>query len=170
MFEAAVGPAATEDEAALATPFVKCLVRLIRANDSHGSWEGKSDAELLGDFIITREQRRAIPIIGDPDPDVLWRLDKFYTAVGLAIEERSGLMASPIMEMSHEGFGRVLFTAGRLVVLSKTLRDVHRFGFETFWKLAAAGTQLAGDATAVIEAYPEVARAGSFDRGDHVRS
>ncbi|MER8722127.1 NifX-associated nitrogen fixation protein [Mesorhizobium sp. M0999] len=159
MFEAAVSPAATEDEAALATPFVKCLVRLIRANDSHGSWEGKSDAELLGDFIITREQRRAIPIIGDPDPDVLWRLDKFYTAVGLAIEERSGLMASPMMETSHEGFGRVLFTAGRLVVLSKTLRDVHRFGFETFWKLAAAGTQLAGDATAAIEAYPEVARA-----------
>ncbi|MER9526363.1 NifX-associated nitrogen fixation protein [Mesorhizobium sp. M0292] len=159
MFEAAVGLAATEDEAALATPFVKCLVRLIRANDSHGSWEGKSDAELLGDFIITREQRRAIPIIGDPDPDVLWRLDKFYTAVGLAIEERSGLMASPMMEISHEGFGRVLFTAGRLVVLSKTLRDVHRFGFETLWKLAAAGTQLAGYATAAIEAYPEVARA-----------
>ncbi|WP_031239750.1 NifX-associated nitrogen fixation protein [Mesorhizobium sp. LNJC405B00] len=159
MFEAAVSPAATEDEAALATPFVKCLVRLIRANDSHGSWEGKSDAELLGDFIITRQQRRTIPIIGDPDPDVLWRLDKFYTAVGLAIEERSGLMASPMMEMSHEGFGRVLLTAGRLVVLSKTLRDVHRFGFETFWKLAAAGTQLAGDATAAIEAYPEVARA-----------
>ncbi|MER8848689.1 NifX-associated nitrogen fixation protein [Mesorhizobium australicum] len=159
MFEGAGSPAATEDEAALATPFVKCLVRLIRANDSHGSWEGKSDAELLGDFIITREQRRAIPIIGDPDPDVLWRLDKFYTAVGLAIEERSGLMASPMIEMSHEGFGRVLFTAGRLVVLSKTLRDVHRFGFETFWKLAAAGTQLAGDATAAIEAYPEVARA-----------
>ncbi|RUU06423.1 NifX-associated nitrogen fixation protein, partial [Mesorhizobium sp. USDA-HM6] len=120
---------------------------------------GKSDAELLGDFIITKEKRRAIPIIGDPDPDVLWRLDMFYTAVGLAIEERSGLMASPMMEMSHEGFGRVLFTTGRLVVLSKTLRDVHRFGFETFWKLAASGTKLAGDAIAVIEAYPEVARA-----------
>ncbi|MER8714272.1 NifX-associated nitrogen fixation protein [Mesorhizobium sp. M1295] len=159
MSDAVVSPAVAEEEAALATPFVKCLVRLVRAHDSHGSWEGKSDVELLGDFIITREQRRAIPIIGDPDPDVLWRLQMFYTAVGLAIEERSGLMASPMMEMSHEGFGRVLLTAGRLVVLSKTLRDVHRFGFETFWKLAAAGTQLAGDATAAIEAYPKVARA-----------
>ncbi|MER8530058.1 NifX-associated nitrogen fixation protein [Mesorhizobium sp. M1272] len=159
MSDAVVSPAVAEDEAALAAPFVKCLVRLVRAHDSHGSWEGKSDAELLGDFIITREQRRAIPIIGDPDPDVLWRLEMFYTAVGLAIEERSGLMASPMMEMSHEGFGRVLLTAGRLVVLSKTLRDVHRFGFETFRKLAAAGTKLAGDATAAIEAHPEVARA-----------
>ncbi|ESY79339.1 hypothetical protein X740_16265 [Mesorhizobium sp. LNHC221B00] len=159
MSEAAATPAVAEDEAALATPFVKCLVRLVRAHDSHGSWEGKSNTELLGDFIITREKRRAIPIIGDPDPDVLWRLEMFYTAVGLAIEERSGLIASPMMEMSHEGFGRVLLTAGRLVVLSKTLRDVHRFGFETFWKLAAAGTKLAGDATAAIEAHPEVARA-----------
>ncbi|MER8603336.1 NifX-associated nitrogen fixation protein [Mesorhizobium sp. M1233] len=159
MSDAVVSPAVAEDEAALATPFVKCLVRLVRAHDSHGSWEGKSDAELLADFIITKEQRRAIPIIGDPDPDVLWKLEIFYAAVGLAIEERSGLMASPMMEVSHEGFGRVLFTAGRLVVLSKTLRDVHRFGFETIWKLAAAGTKLAGDATAAIEAHPEVARA-----------
>ncbi|RAZ83004.1 NifX-associated nitrogen fixation protein [Mesorhizobium hawassense] len=159
MLDTVVNPDVAEDEAALATPFVKCLLRLIRAQDSCGSWEGKSDAQLLGDFIVTKEQRRAIPIIGDPDPDVLWRLDMFYTAVGLAIEERSGLMASPMMEMSHEGFGRVLFTAGRLVVLSKTLRDVHRFGFETFWKLAAAGTKLVGDAIAATEAYPEVARA-----------
>ncbi|MER9630025.1 NifX-associated nitrogen fixation protein [Mesorhizobium sp. M0296] len=159
MSDAVVTPAVAEDEAALATPFVKCLVRLVRAHDSHGSWEGKSDAELLGDFIITREQRRAIPIIGDPDPDVLWRLEIFYTAVGLAIEERCGLMASPMMEVSHEGFGRVLFTAGRLVALSKTLRDVHRFGFETLRKLAQAGTKMVGDAIAAIEAHPEVARA-----------
>ncbi|MET2832820.1 NifX-associated nitrogen fixation protein [Mesorhizobium shangrilense] len=159
MSDAAASIAVAEDEAALATPFVKCLVRLIRAQDPHGSWEGKPDAELLGDYIITREQRRANPIIGDPDPDVLWRLDKFYAAVGLAIEERCGLMASPMMEMSHEGFGRVLFTAGRLVVLSKTLRDVHRFGFETFWKLAQAGTKLVGDGIAAIETYPDVARA-----------
>ncbi|PZV40404.1 hypothetical protein B5V02_00820 [Mesorhizobium kowhaii] len=144
---------------ALASPFLKCLVRLIRAQDSYGAWEGKADPELLAAFIITKEQRRAIPIIGDPDPDVLWRLDMFYSAVGLAIEERCGLMASPMMEMSHEGFGRVLFTAGRLVVLSKTLRDVHRFGFETFRKLTQAGTKLVDDALAAIETYPEVARA-----------
>lgn len=155
----AVSPAVAEDEVALANPFLKCLVRLIRAQDSYGAWEGKADAELLAAFIITKEQRRAIPIIGDPDPDVLWRLDMFYTAVGLAIEERCGLMASPMIELSHEGFGRVLFTAGRVVALSKTLRDVHRFGFETLRKLAEAGTKLVGDAIAAIETYPEVARA-----------
>ncbi|TIX07521.1 MAG: NifX-associated nitrogen fixation protein [Mesorhizobium sp.] len=159
MSDPAIPPAVTEDEAALCTPFVKCLVRLIRAQDSYGSWERKADAELLGDFIITKEQLRAIPIIGDPDPDVLWRLDKYYAAIGLAIEERCGLMASPMIQVSHEGFGRVLFTTGRLVVLSKTLRDVHRFGFETLLKLATAGTKLVDDGIAVIEAFPHVALA-----------
>ncbi|WP_394893800.1 NifX-associated nitrogen fixation protein [Mesorhizobium sp. AaZ16] len=159
MFDATVISAVSENEAAFATPFVKCLLRLIRAQDSYGLWEGKTDAELLADFIITKEQRRAIPIIGDPDPDVLWRLEIFYAAVGLAIEERSGLIASPIIKVSPEGFGRVVFTAGRLVVLSKALRDVHRFGFETFQKLAEAETKLVDAAIAAIEAYPEVARA-----------
>ncbi|WP_027144892.1 NifX-associated nitrogen fixation protein [Mesorhizobium sp. WSM3626] len=159
MTDAAVIPAVKEDEAALATPFVKCLVRLVRAQDSYGSWEGKPDAELLADFIVSKEKRREIPIIDDPDPDVLWRLDIYYAAVGLAIEERSCLMASPMMKISHEGFGRVILTAGRLVVLSRTLRDVHRFGFETFRKLAEAGTKLVDDAISAIEIYPDAARA-----------
>ncbi|MER8944247.1 hypothetical protein NKH82_33240 [Mesorhizobium sp. M0915] len=55
MSDAAVSPAVNEDEAPLATPFVRWLVRLIGAQDSYASWEGKSDAELLGDFIITRK-------------------------------------------------------------------------------------------------------------------
>ncbi|AIC29951.1 hypothetical protein IE4771_PB00221 (plasmid) [Rhizobium etli bv. mimosae str. IE4771] len=143
----------------LATPFLECLIRLIRAQDTHGAWEGKSDADLLADFILTKEQRREIPIIGDPDPDVLWRLQNFYSCVGLVIEERTGLLASPIMTISHEGFGRVLLTTGRLVVLSKTLRDVHRFGFETLGKLAEAGTKMVEDAIAITEVYPNVALA-----------
>ncbi|SEI20237.1 probable nitrogen fixation protein [Rhizobium tibeticum] len=80
---------------------------------------------------IPKDQRRAIPIIGDPDPLVLWRLDTFYAAVDLAIEERSDSVVSRTMEISQQGFGRVLFSTKRLVLLSKTLRDAHRFGFNT---------------------------------------
>ncbi|WP_106797769.1 NifX-associated nitrogen fixation protein, partial [Rhizobium sp. H4] len=103
------GPAVNED-GDLATPFLRCLIRLIRAQDAHGAWEGKSDTDLLADFILTKEQRRKIPIIGDPDPDVLWRLQNFYSCVGLVIEECTGLLASPIMTIGHEGFGRLLLT------------------------------------------------------------
>lgn len=137
--------------------FVRTLVRLVRAEDSFGNWEGKSDAEVLADFIVTREMRREMPIIDDPDPDVLWRVERFYAAVGLAVEAATGRMASPIMKMSYEGFGRVLLTTGRLVVLARTLRDVHRFGFEDFEKLGEAGQKLVDEAAAMIARYPEIA-------------
>lgn len=153
MADAAVGTVIDEDEAALDRPFVKCLLRLIRAQDFEGSWQGRADAELLADFIVTKERRCAIPI-GHPDLDVLWRLDMFYTAVGLAIEKRSGLRTSPITQMQPIWrFGRLVFTVGGW----SFCRDVHRFGFETFRKLAEAGTKLVDDPTAAI-ADPDVAR------------
>ena len=147
-----------EDKPAdLTAPFVRTLVRVVRAEDTFGVWERKSDAEILADFIVTKEQRRQIPIIGDPDPDVMGRVEKFYIAVGLDIERATGRMASPMMKMSHEGFGRVILSVGRLVVISKSLRDVHRFGFESFDKLAEAGEKLVDDAKKWIDAYPAVA-------------
>ena len=67
-------------------------------------------------------------------------------------------MVSPMMKMHHEGFGRMVLTAGRLVVINKHLRDVHRFGFESLEKLVAEGEKLVSEATAMIEKFPEVAR------------
>jgi probable nitrogen fixation protein len=141
----------------LEAPFVATLVRVLRAEDSYGVWESLPDSAVLKDYIVTKEQRREIPIIGDPDPDVMMRVEKFYIAIGLDIERVTGRIASPMMKMSHEGFGRVVLTAGRLVVLSKSLRDVHRFGFETFEKLAEAGEKLVAEAVKWIETYPAVA-------------
>lgn len=138
-------------------PFVQALVRILRAEDSYGHWEKLSDAVVLKDFIVTKEQRREMPIIEDPDPDVLWRVEKFYSAVALAIELKTKRMASPMMKMSHEGFGRVILTTGRLVVLAKSLRDVHRFGFETFEKLGTAGQKFVDEAEKLINEFPQVA-------------
>jgi probable nitrogen fixation protein len=66
--------------------FVKELIKQWRAQDAHGAWEGKSDAKLLAPYIVTKEQRRQMPIIDDPDPEVLWRVELYYNAIGLAIE------------------------------------------------------------------------------------
>lgn len=138
-------------------PFTKALSRLVRAADSHGVWERKPDAEVLADFIVSREARRAMPIIDDPDPDIIDRVEAFYGAVGLAIEQATGRVASPLLKINHEGFGRILLTAGRLVVISKTLRDVHRFGFDDFEALAVAGQKLVDEAAAMIARFPDVA-------------
>jgi probable nitrogen fixation protein len=141
------------------TPFVATLVRLIRAQDSYGAWEGKPDAELLVPFIVTKEQRRAMPLMADPDPDTLARLEMFYNAVSLSIERETGQVAAPMMKIHHEGFGRVLLTMGKLVVLSKHLRDVHRFGFESLDKLEAEGGKLVASAVETVKQFPEVAAA-----------
>jgi probable nitrogen fixation protein len=142
-----------------AGPFMKALMRLMRAQDTHGAWDGKTDEAILADFIVSKEQRRAMPIIADPDPDVLWRVEMFHTAIGLALEAKTGIVAGPMMKMSHEGFGRILLTAGKLIVLSRHLRDVHRFGFETLEKLAAEGEKYLAQAVETVETYPDVARA-----------
>lgn len=147
-------PAAADDLEAL---FLKTLVLLFRAEDSYGAWESKTDAQLLKPFILDKEARAAIPIIGDPDPDVLWRLELFYKAIGIAIEKQTGLIATPLMKMSHEGFGRIVLIAGRLVVVSKMLRDVHRFGFPSEEKLAADGAKAVRDAVALIAKHRVVA-------------
>lgn len=144
------------DEAALASPFVRALVTLMRAHDTNGVWEQKPDTELLAPFILSAEQRRAIPIIANPDPRVMWRLDVFYQAVGLTIERECGTVAAPILKLSSEGYGRVVLIAGRLVCLSRMLRDVHRFGFGTLAGLASEGEGLAAEGVAMIKRYPEV--------------
>lgn len=154
-------PQADDDAAHLASPFVQQLIKQLRAQDTHGAWDGKSDKQLLKPFILTPEERRAIPIMGDPDPETLWRLEIFYNAIAVAIERETKQMVSPMMKMSHEGFGRMVLLAGRLVVVNKQLRDVHRFGFPSLAKLSEAGGKFLGEAVQMIRTYPEVANYGA---------
>ncbi|HZU65313.1 MAG TPA: NifX-associated nitrogen fixation protein [Novosphingobium sp.] len=139
------------------TGFAADLVRQLRATDTHGAWDRRSDWSLLEPFIVDREKRRAIPIIGDPDPDTIWRLELFYGALCLAIEKRCGKMVSPLMKLSHEGFGRMVLAAGRLIVINKSLRDVHRFGFDSLEKLNGEAEKLIGQALEMIARFPAVA-------------
>jgi len=140
--------------------FLNELVKLWRAQDSYGAWEGKSDAQLLEPYVVDKEKRKEIPIIGDPDPEMLWRLELYYSAVGLAIERQTGNMVTPMMKMHHEGFGRIVLIAGRLIAVNKQLRDVHRFGFLTMEKLAEEGDKLVNAGVAMIRQFPDVANYG----------
>ncbi|MCK9984836.1 MAG: hypothetical protein AzoDbin1_01308 [Azoarcus sp.] len=140
-----------------ASPFLAQLVGMVRAQDSFGAWDGKSDAAVLAPYVVDRAARREIPIIGDPDPELLWRVELFYNAAGIAVERRTGLIASPTIKINHEGFGRAMLTAGRLVVYSKYHRDIHRFGFDTLQALGEAGDRIVDEAAAMIDRFPEVA-------------
>ena len=144
----------------IASEFVKELIKQWRAQDAHGAWDKKSDMDLLSPYILDKERRKEIPLMGDPDPETIWRLELFYNAVGLSIERATGVMVTPMMKMHHEGFGRMILAAGRLIVVNKQLRDVHRFGFGSLDKLAEEGGKFVAAGVEMINKYPEVARYG----------
>ncbi|MBY0430325.1 MAG: NifX-associated nitrogen fixation protein [Rhodospirillales bacterium] len=137
--------------------FVADLLRLIRAEDRFGAWDKKSDEQLLAAYIVTKEQRKQLPMCSDPDPDLLDRLQLFYGAVGLGVEKRTRIMAQPMLKMSHEGWGRLVVLAGRLVVINKHMRDVHRWGFLSLEKLGEEGDRLVAEAVAMVQRFPEAA-------------
>jgi probable nitrogen fixation protein len=150
--------AAIDTPAPVDSVFFKELIKQWRAQDSYGAWDKKSDLELLEPYVLTKEQRREIPLMGDPDPETLWRMELFYNAIGLAVERATGIMVSPMMKMHHEGFGRMVLIAGRLVVINKHLRDVHRFGFDSFEKLVSEGEKFVSEACTMIERFPDAAK------------
>ena len=154
----AAAPAPAPATAPAPAPFQKALVALVRAEDRHGLSEKHPDGKLLLPFVLGKEARRAIPIVGDPGPQVLARVEQFYKAACYRIEQRSGLMASPVLALNHEGFGRLVLLVGKLVAYSRTLRDVHRFGFESLAALEAEGEKVVAQALATIEAFPAAAR------------
>ena len=136
--------------------FLSDLASLLRAEGPAAG--AAAGGAVFAPYVLTAEKRRAIPIIADPDRQALARLEIFYNAVALAVERTTGVMVSPIVKMHPEGFGRVVLTAGRLVVYTRTLRDIHRFGFESVEALAASGEALVGEAVHMIDAFPEAAR------------
>lgn len=146
-----------EQDALMSTDFIKEMVKQMRAIDSYGTYDGWPAERILAPYILTKEQRRAIPVIGDPDDIMLSRIRAFYNAIASLIEKECGLMAVPIMNISHEGFGRAVITVGKLVVMDRTLRDVHRYGYEGFSKMKDEGDKLLSVALEIIGKYPEVA-------------
>lgn len=142
----------------LAHPFVKQVVTQLRAMDSYGTYDTWTDCRVLDPLILTKERRREIPVIGDPDDTTISRVKAFYNAISCRVEAESGLMAVPMINLSHEGFGRAIITVGKLIVMDKILRDVHRFGFESLEKLIAEVDKLTGKALEIINEHKAVAQ------------
>ncbi len=140
-----------------ATDYVKEILRQTRALDSYGMWEGKPVEKILAPYVLTKEQRRAIPVIGDPDDVLISRVKAFHNAIAVLIEKECGLMAVPFVQLTHEGFGRALIVVGKLVVMDRTLRDVHRFGFDSLSKMKSESDKYLSVALEIIGKHPDVA-------------
>ena len=155
MSEAAL--AISEEDPVLDTDFAKEMVRQMRAVDTYGTYDNWPTSKILEPFVLTKEKKREIPVVGDPDEIVMSRVKAFYNAISAMIEKECGLMAVPVVNLTHEGFGRSLITVGKLVVMDRTLRDVHRFGYPTLSKMKDEADKLLSVALEIIGQHPKVA-------------
>lgn len=146
-----------EDDPVLETDFAKEMIRQMRAIDTYGTYDNWPVSKILEPFVLTKEKQREIPMVGDPDEIIIERLKAFYNAISAMIEKECGMMAVPLINLTHEGFGRALITVGKLVVMDKTLRDVHRFGFVSLSKMKDEADKLLSVALEIVGKYPKVA-------------
>ncbi|MEM9005360.1 MAG: NifX-associated nitrogen fixation protein [Cyanobacteria bacterium P01_F01_bin.86] len=149
---AAVEAALTVDDA----PFLQAIVQQIRANDPYGTYRNWADELLLKPYILSKKQRREIPVEGDVEPLTQGRILAFYRAIAARIEQETGQLSQVVIDLSHEGFGWALIFSGRLILVSKTLRDAQRFGFDTLEKLNAEGEKLVQKGVDLAGRFPEV--------------
>lgn len=113
--------------------FIETLTSQIRALDQFGTWAKKSNEEVLADkYVKTKEQLKEIPIIADIDEMQITDIRLIFQAIALAFELKVGVMCSVVMEMSHEGFGRAVVLADKIVITNKFFKDAHRYSFRTY--------------------------------------
>ena len=139
------------------TDFIKEMVRQTRALDSYGQWDGKTMPQILDAYVLTKERKANIPMIGDPDDETISRVKAYYNAIAVLIEKECGLMAVPFVQLTHEGFGRALIVVGKLVVMDRTVRDIHRYGYDSYSKMKDEADKYLSVALEIIGKYPEVA-------------
>ncbi len=139
--------------------FLQELLRQVRAQDHYGVYRSWKDELVLANYVVSKEKKRQISVEGDVDPATQLRILCFYRAIAACIEKETGKLCQVVIDLSHEGFGWALVWTGRLMVVSRTLRDAQRFGYNSFEKLAAQGEKLVDSGVKTIERFPETANA-----------
>jgi probable nitrogen fixation protein len=149
--------AVKQDDPYLSADFVGEMIKQLRAIDTYDTYEGWPEAKIIDPLVLTKERKQSIPIVGDPDEITLARVKAYYNAIATLLEKQSGLMAVPVINITHEGFGRAFVLVGKLIVVDKTLRDVHRFGFASLEKMCEEADKVLKRAQELIAKYNDAA-------------
>lgn len=142
-----------ENDALLESEVVKDLLKQLRAIDTYDTYDGWSSAKIIDPIVLTKERKREIPVVGDPDGLTIARLKAYYNTLATLIEKKSGLMAVPVVNLTHEGFGRALVMVGKLIVVDKILRDTHRWGYASLEDLCEQTDKTIDKALGLIDKY-----------------
>lgn len=139
--------------------FVQALVAQIRAQDPYGVYRSWSDELLLKPYILSKEEKRKIPVDTPVDPVTKGRITYFYGAIAREIERQTGKLMQVVINVNEEGFGWALVFSGKLLAVTRTLRDAQRFGFTSLEQLAQEGEKAVRSGVDLIQKFPEVAEA-----------
>ena len=134
--------------------FIETLIGQVRALDQFGTWTNRTDRDILEEkYVKSKEDLKNIPVIADIDEMQIQDIRLIYQAIALAFEKKTGIMCSTIMEMSHEGFGRAVVIADKIVIVNKFFKDAHRFSFRTYEQLCEDGEKMVQDAIKIYNEY-----------------
>ena len=140
------------------SPFLKAIIQQIRGQDVYGVYRSWSDELILKPYVVSKKKKREISVEGEVDPVTVGRIIAFYRAVAACIEQETGLLSQVVLDLNHEGFGWALVFSGRLLLSVKTIRDAHRFGFESLEKVADEGEKFVQKGTDLAKRFPEVGK------------
>ena len=134
--------------------FIDKLISQLRAMDQFGTWAKKSDVELLSEkYVKSKEDLKNIPIIADIDEMQIKDIRLIFQSIALAFELKTSVMCSVVMEMSHEGFGRAVVLAEKIVITNKFFKDAHRYSFRTYDDLVKEGGKMLKDAIDIYQSF-----------------
>ena len=137
--------------------FVQALVSQIRAQDPYGVYRSWSDELLLKPYILSKEEKRKIPVDTPVDPVTKGRITYFYGAIAREIERQTGKLMQVVISLNEEGFGWALVFSGKLLAVTRTLRDAQRFSFISLKQMAEEGEKAVQAGITLVEKFPEVA-------------
>lgn len=139
-------------------PFIKELIRAVQAQDSYGVYKSWSPELILKPYIVSKQEKRLISTEEEVNPMTLARIKLFYNAIAASIELETNQIMQVVISINHEGFGWALVFCGRLLVVSRTLRDAHRFGFTSLEKLEDEGEKMTKAGIELVKKYKEVCK------------
>ncbi|MGB5594026.1 MAG: NifX-associated nitrogen fixation protein [Crocosphaera sp.] len=140
------------------SPFLQSLVQQIRSYDHYGVYRKWTDELVIAPYVVAKKKKREISLEGDIDPATQLRILCYFRAIAALIEKETGLLCQVVVDLNHEGFGWALVWGGKLMVVSRSLRDAHRFGFDSLEKLNEQGTKLVNSGIELVQKFPEVSR------------
>ena len=139
-------------------PFIKELIRAIQAQDAYGVYKSWSPELILKPYIVSKQDKRKISVEDEVNPMTLARIKLFFNAIATSVELETGQIMQVVVNINHEGFGWALVFSGRLLVVSRTLRDAHRFGFTSLEKLEDEGEKMTEAGIELVKKYKEVCK------------